>query len=1038
MRINRLDLIRYGRFTEAALDFGPPPGRDAPDLHIVYGPNEAGKTTIFNAVLDLFFGMEQRSRYGFRHGYEQMLVGASLEIDGRERTYRRAKLRQNSLMDAAGAPVGEAALAGPLGGISREACRVMFSLDDETLEKGGDSILASKGELGQLLFTASAGLTAAGRELERLEDELAQFHRPNARASGLAEARRKLADLADRRRQVDMKAGDHARLAEARGRAEAAYAEAQARLAAVAARQSGIKAMLRASPLLREHAAIVPDAPALAAEQRVRALAAVLPVYLEQRKDLPNRQAESAASEAEVEGLLRDIGRASEAEPLRLLPRAADAAALKELAGTEAALVARLEAARRAAEEAARALEEAGSAGAPDAAAGALRQLSAALSDVRAERGSGRLRDAERRAAEAEDHLGRALRALAPWTGEPDDLARLAIPAASDVAAAGVRLSAAVKAADEAEATAAKAAADLMRRRAELAALGEFQALAVGAEHPAVRAERDRLWAEHRQRLDAASADAFEAALRRDDAAMLAQLTQASAVARLAEARTSEAVAAAEAAAAADRASRALAAREAAREAVAALVRGVSSELPPSMSAEALGEWLARREAALDAAKARESAARAHREARSDLLALRAALAGALAGAGARCDEALPLSAMEERADERLRQADAAKEREEAREGLVRALRMRREELEQAGAALESWRSAWAAAVARTWLTELSPAPRPAAVLAILDRLVDLRNALDRRAERLDRLGKIERNMEVFAAEVAAMAETLGMSDPQADPAQLFAAVLRRVEAAREADDRLARIADDLALLARENPGTSFAPIDDSALAVELEGLDGEVAALRQGERQAFHERETAAAALAAVGGDAQAALIESERATLLEDLRDGASRWLRLTLGVRAVREAIRLYRDAHRNSMLEAASEAFRMISRDAYRGLSAQSVDGVEQLIAIAADGASKPVGELALSKGTRFQLYLALRVAGHSEFARERPPPPFILDDIMETFDDFRAEEAFRLLARMALNGQVIYLTHHRHLLPIAREACPGVRIHEVPQ
>ncbi len=83
---------------------------------------------------------------------------------------------------------------------------------------------------------------------------------------------------------------------------------------------------------------------------------------------------------------------------------------------------------------------------------------------------------------------------------------------------------------------------------------------------------------------------------------------------------------------------------------------------------------------------------------------------------------------------------------------------------------------------------------------------------------------------------------------------------------------------------------------------------------------------------------------------------------------------------------------------------------------------------------MSKGTRFQLYLALRVAGYFEFAKTRSPVPFIADDIMETFDDFRAEEAFRLFSQMAEAGQVIYLTHHRHLCEIAREVCPTVKIH----
>lgn len=126
--------------------------------------------------------------------------------------------------------------------------------------------------------------------------------------------------------------------------------------------------------------------------------------------------------------------------------------------------------------------------------------------------------------------------------------------------------------------------------------------------------------------------------------------------------------------------------------------------------------------------------------------------------------------------------------------------------------------------------------------------------------------------------------------------------------------------------------------------------------------------------------------------------------------------------------------ASEAFRTISRGAYTGVAAQPSRDGEVLIAISAHGGSKSADEL--SKGARFQLYLALRVAGYFEFVANRPPIPFIADDIMETFDDFRAEEAFRLFAQMAEHGQVIYLTHHRHLTEIAQKVCPGVLLHDL--
>ena len=52
MRLRRLDLVRYGKFTDRSLDFGRRPER-GPDLHLVYGPNEAGKSTSISAWLDL-------------------------------------------------------------------------------------------------------------------------------------------------------------------------------------------------------------------------------------------------------------------------------------------------------------------------------------------------------------------------------------------------------------------------------------------------------------------------------------------------------------------------------------------------------------------------------------------------------------------------------------------------------------------------------------------------------------------------------------------------------------------------------------------------------------------------------------------------------------------------------------------------------------------------------------------------------------------------------------------------------------------------
>ena len=91
-----------------------------------------------------------------------------------------------------------------------------------------------------------------------------------------------------------------------------------------------------------------------------------------------------------------------------------------------------------------------------------------------------------------------------------------------------------------------------------------------------------------------------------------------------------------------------------------------------------------------------------------------------------------------------------------------------------------------------------------------------------------------------------------------------------------------------------------------------------------------------------------------------------------------------------------------------RGAYRGLATQPDKESEILVAISAEGGSKIASEL--SKGTWFQLYLALRVAGYHEFASSRRPVPFIADDVMETF----------------------YFTHHQHICEIARRICPSAK------
>ena len=75
---------------------------------------------------------------------------------------------------------------------------------------------------------------------------------------------------------------------------------------------------------------------------------------------------------------------------------------------------------------------------------------------------------------------------------------------------------------------------------------------------------------------------------------------------------------------------------------------------------------------------------------------------------------------------------------------------------------------------------------------------------------------------------------------------------------------------------------------------------------------------------------------------------------------------------------------------------------------------------------MSDGTADQLYLALRLAGLQDYLERNEPIPFIVDDILIKFDDNRSVAALRALERLSEQTQIIFFTHHQHLLELARK------------
>ena len=369
-----------------------------------------------------------------------------------------------------------------------------------------------------------------------------------------------------------------------------------------------------------------------------------------------------------------------------------------------------------------------------------------------------------------------------------------------------------------------------------------------------------------------------------------------------------------------------------------------------------------------------------------------------------------------------------------------RDLSFREKRLGDARLAEEAWSRDWQEICATCWLGQREIRPATAVVRETLEALSELELTLEKQTELTDRIAKMQRDQIQFRTEVDAFAASAGLS-PSSDTLGLCQAVMDCIATAakttdrrREAESRLAvelgragALADETAEMqaqaslmmdqfgvgslmevdARLRALARRSDLEARSIQVRHELLEGmQVETIEQAEtilekinrglleaemivlksrfededarsRDLFSARNRADDKISAVGGDAAVAMLEARRRTVLLTIEDRALAYLRLKLGTAAADRALRAYRDRHRSSMMTRASESFALISRGAYSELITQPSNGSELLIAKGSDGGSKIASEL--SKGTRFQLYLALRVAGYHEFARGQVPP-----------------------------------------------------------
>ena len=175
MSITRLNLQAYGLFTNKILDLSS--GEQG--LHLIWGPNEAGKSVALRGLTGALYGIPGRTTDNFLHGHNDLRVGLTLRhSDSTELAFMRRKGNKNTLLDESGEALDDDALEKFLGAVSQEIFQTMFGLDLSRLVSGGQDLAAGEGELGASLFSAGAGIGSLRQVLDGLEGAADELFRP--------------------------------------------------------------------------------------------------------------------------------------------------------------------------------------------------------------------------------------------------------------------------------------------------------------------------------------------------------------------------------------------------------------------------------------------------------------------------------------------------------------------------------------------------------------------------------------------------------------------------------------------------------------------------------------------------------------------------------------------------------------------------------------------------------------------------------------------------------------------------------------------
>ncbi|MFC0018280.1 ATP-binding protein [Roseibacillus persicicus] len=249
MRFDSVQIPSFGPFTDFRLDL--PAGET--DIHLIHGPNEAGKSSLLRSLHHFLYGIPSRSTDNFLHPNNQLRIGATLRKGDEALTVFRKKGNKNTLVDADSQVVSESDFTRFTGTVSESFFRHMFGLDTGQLRSGAEQLLSGEGEIGNLLFSANLGGNRIDKAIEKLQLEADSLSKGRSHKNvRIPEAIKRYNECVKTEKDHTVTAKAWRDLEKELAAAQAEYESHATKLKEAHSRARFLDAVLNALPLIRE------------------------------------------------------------------------------------------------------------------------------------------------------------------------------------------------------------------------------------------------------------------------------------------------------------------------------------------------------------------------------------------------------------------------------------------------------------------------------------------------------------------------------------------------------------------------------------------------------------------------------------------------------------------------------------------------------------------------------------------------------------------------------------------------------------------